>query len=59
VFFDVSQVLHRALDCKSQAKKSRNFSRRSEKPNTEHHVNMVEYSSESSDNKVANMCVSE
>jgi hypothetical protein len=45
VFFDVSQILQRALDCESRAKESRNFPRSSEKPRNEHHVNTVEYSS--------------
>jgi hypothetical protein len=47
VFFDVSQVLQWALDCESLAKESRNFSRSSDKPRNERHINMVEYSSES------------
>jgi hypothetical protein len=59
VFFDVSQVLQRALDCKSRAKESRSFLRSSEKLRNEHHVNMVEYSSESSDDKEVDMCVVE
>jgi hypothetical protein len=45
VFFsDVSQVLQRALDCESRAKESRSFTRSSDKPRNERHVNMVEYS---------------
>jgi hypothetical protein len=59
VFSDVSEVLQRALDCESGAKEYRNFPRSSEKPMNEHHVNLVEYSSESSDNEEANMCVVE
>jgi hypothetical protein len=59
VFFYVSQVLHRALDCKSQAKESRSFPRTSDKPRNEHHVNTVEYSSESLNDEEANMCVAE
>jgi hypothetical protein len=59
VFFDVSQILQRALDCESRAKESRNFSRSSEKPRNEHHVNTVKYSSESSDDEEANICVAE
>jgi hypothetical protein len=59
VFFDVSQVLQRALDCESRAKESRSFPRSRDKPRNEHHVNMVEYSSESSDNEEADMCVAE
>jgi hypothetical protein len=47
VFFDVSQVLQRALDCESRAKESRCFPRSSDMPRNEHHVNMVKYSSES------------
>jgi hypothetical protein len=45
VFFDISQVLQRALDYKSRAKESRNFPRSSEKTRNERHINMVEYSS--------------
>jgi hypothetical protein len=59
VFSDVSQVLQRALDCKSRAKESRSFPRTSDKPRNEHHVNTVEYSSESSDDEEANICVAE
>jgi hypothetical protein len=59
VFFDVSQVLQRALDCESWAKESRCFPRSSDKLKNEHHINMVEYSSESSDDEEANMCVAE
>jgi hypothetical protein len=59
VFSNVSQVLQRALDCKSRAKESRNFPRSSDKPRNEHHVNMVEYSSELSDDKEADMYVAE
>jgi hypothetical protein len=55
-FSDVSQV---TLNCESRAKVSRNFPRSSEKPRNECHVNMVEYSSESSDDKEADMCVAE
>jgi hypothetical protein len=51
VFFDVSQVLQWTLNCKSQAKESRNFPRTSNKPSNERHVNTVEYSSESPDKK--------
>jgi hypothetical protein len=57
VFFNISQVLQRVLDYESQAKESRSFPRTSDKPRNECHVNMVEYISESSDDKVANMCV--
>jgi hypothetical protein len=59
IFFDVSQVLQRALDYESWAKESRSFPRTSDKPRNEHHVNMVEYSSESSDDEEAGMCVDE
>jgi hypothetical protein len=58
-FSNVSQVLHRTLDCESQAKESRGFTRSSNKPRNEHHVNMVKYSSRSSDDEEDNMCVSE
>jgi hypothetical protein len=57
VFFDVTQVLQQALDCESRAKESRNFPRSSDKPRNECHVNMVEYSSKSSDDEEADMCV--
>jgi hypothetical protein len=59
VFSDVSQVLQRALDCKSRAKGSRNFPRSSDKTRNECHVNMVEYSSDSSDDEEADMCIAE
>jgi hypothetical protein len=59
VFPDVSQVLQRALDYESQVKESRSFPRSSEKTRSEHHVNMVEYSSESSDDEEVDMCVAE
>jgi hypothetical protein len=59
IFFDVSQVLQQALDCESRAKEFRSFPRTSDKPTNEHHINTVEYSSESSDNKEADMCVTE
>jgi hypothetical protein len=58
-FSDVNQVLQRALDCESQAKESRSFPRSSGKPWNKCHVNMVEYSSESLDDKDADMCVAE
>jgi hypothetical protein len=57
VFSDVSQVLQWTLDCESRAKESRSIPRSNNKPRNEHHVNMVEYSSESSDDKEADMCV--
>jgi hypothetical protein len=56
-FFYVSQVLQKALDCKSRAKESRVFTRSDDKPRNEHQANMVEYSSESSDDEEADMCV--
>jgi hypothetical protein len=59
VFSDVSQVLQWALDCESRAKESRNFPRSSDKPRNECHVNMVEYSSKSSDDEETDMCVAE
>jgi hypothetical protein len=59
VFSDVSQVLQHALDCESQAKESRSFPRSSDKPRNECHINMLEYSSESSDDEEADMCVAE
>jgi hypothetical protein len=57
VFSEVSQVLQQALDCESRAKECRSFPRTSIKPRNEHHVNAVEYSSESSDDKKVDMCV--
>jgi hypothetical protein len=59
MFSDVSQVLQRALDCEIRAKESRSFPRSSDKPRNECHVNTVEYSSESSDDEEANMCIAE
>jgi hypothetical protein len=59
MFFDVSQVLQRALDYESRAKESRNFPRTSDKPRNERHVNTVKYSSESSDDEEVGMCVAE
>jgi hypothetical protein len=59
MFFDVSQVLQQALDCENRALESRNFPRSSEKPRNECHVNTIEYSSESSDDEDADMCVAE
>jgi hypothetical protein len=43
VFFNVSQVLQRALDCENRAKESRSFHRASDKPRNKRHVNTVEY----------------
>jgi hypothetical protein len=57
VFSDVSQVLQWDLDCESRNKESRSFPKSSEKPRSECHVNAVEYSSESSDDEDANMCI--
>jgi hypothetical protein len=59
IFSDVSQVLQWVLNCESQAKESRSFCRSSDKPRNEHHINTVEYSSESSDDEEANMCIDE
>jgi hypothetical protein len=60
VFSDVSQVLQRALDCESRSKEPRNFTRTSDNPRNERrHVNTFEYSSESSEDKEADMCVAE
>jgi hypothetical protein len=59
VFSDVSQVLQWAPDCESQAKEFRNFPRTSDKPRNECHINTVKYSSESSDEEEADMCVAE
>jgi hypothetical protein len=47
------------MNCESRAKESRGFTRSSDKPRNERHVNMVEYSSESFDNEKADMCVFE
>jgi hypothetical protein len=58
-FSDVSQVLQRALYCARQAKESRCFPRSSDKPINVRRVNMVEYSSESSDDEEVDMCVAE
>jgi hypothetical protein len=59
VFSDDSQVLQWALDCESRAKEPRNFPRCSEKPRNECHINMVEYSIESSNDEEADMCIAE
>jgi hypothetical protein len=59
VFFDVSQVLQRALDCESRAKESRSFTRSGDKPRNERLINMVEYVNESSDEEEADMCIAE
>jgi hypothetical protein len=58
-FSNVSQVLQRALDCESRAKEFRSFIRSGDKPRSEHHANMVEYNSESSDDEEADMCIAE
>jgi hypothetical protein len=42
---------------KAKPKESRNFPRTSDKPRNECHINTVEYSSESSDDKEADMCI--
>jgi hypothetical protein len=57
VFSDISQVLQRALDCESRAKESRSVTRSSDKPRNDCPVNMVEYGSESLDDKEADMSV--
>jgi hypothetical protein len=59
VFFYVSLVLQRALDCESQDKESRNIPRTSNKPRNERHISTVEYSSELLDDKEADMCVAD
>jgi hypothetical protein len=59
VFSDVNQVLQQALDCESQAKVSRSFPRTSDKPRNERHINMVEYSSELSEEEEDDKCVAE
>jgi hypothetical protein len=59
IFSDVSQVLQWALDCESQAKESWSFPRATDKHRNERHVNTVEYSSESSDDEEADMCIAE
>jgi hypothetical protein len=57
IFSGVSQVLQWALECENRAKEYRNFPWSNEKPRNESHVNMVEYSSESSDDEEADMCI--
>jgi hypothetical protein len=57
VFSDVRQVLQRALNCESRAKESRSFPRSSDKTRNEHHVDTIEYSSESSGDEEVDMCV--
>jgi hypothetical protein len=59
VFFDVSKVLQGSLNCESRDKESRSFPRTSNNPRNEHHINTVEYSSESSDDEEANMSIAE
>jgi hypothetical protein len=59
MFSNISQVLQWALDCESRAKESRSFPRTSDKPRNERHVNTDEYSSMSSDDEEADMCVAE
>jgi hypothetical protein len=51
--------MQRALHYEHRAKESKGFPRTSDKPRNERHVYMVEYSSESSDDKEAHMCVAE
>jgi hypothetical protein len=57
IFSDVIQILQWALYCESRAKESRKFPRSSENPMNEHHINTVEYNSESSNDKEVDMCV--
>jgi hypothetical protein len=59
VFFDVSQVLQKALDCESRAKESRSVARSGDKARNNCPINMVEYGSESSDDDESDMCVAE
>jgi hypothetical protein len=59
VFSDISQVLQRALDYESRAKESRSLTRTGDKPRNDCPINIVEYTSESSDDEEANMCVAE
>jgi hypothetical protein len=59
VFSDDSKVLQWALDCESRAKEPRNFPRCSEKPRNERHINMVQYSIESSNDEEEDMCIAE
>jgi hypothetical protein len=58
-FSDVSQVLQQDLDCESWAKESRSFPMSNDKPRNERRVNMIEYSSESSGDEEADICVDE
>jgi hypothetical protein len=59
VFFDVSQLLQKALDCESRAKESRSVTRTGDKPRNDCPINMVEYGKESLDDNDADMCVIE
>jgi hypothetical protein len=59
VFSDVRQVLQWDLDSENQAKESRNFPRTRDKPRNDCHVNTVEYSSKSSDDEDADVCIAE
>jgi hypothetical protein len=43
----------------SRAKESRGFTRSGDKHRNEHHINMIEYNSELSDDEEADMCVAE
>jgi hypothetical protein len=59
-FFEVSQVLQRALDCKNRAKESRGFTRSGNKPRSDRdNVNMLGYDTESSDDEDTDVCVAE
>jgi hypothetical protein len=59
VFSDVRQVLQWDLDSENRAKESRNFPRTRDKPRNDCHVNTVEYSSKSSDDEDADVCIAE
>jgi hypothetical protein len=59
VFFDVSQVLQKSLDCESRDKESRSVTRSGDKPRNDCPINMVEYDSKSSDDDEDDMCIAE
>jgi hypothetical protein len=56
-FTDGSQVLQRDLDYERRAKESKGFTRSDDNPRNDRHVNMVEYSSELSNDEEADMCI--
>jgi hypothetical protein len=58
-FFDVSQFLQRALECENWAKESTSFPTNDDNLRNDHHVNKVEYESESSNDEEGHMCVAE